>query len=66
MSDNKNRDSWTDYIQLGIELSLYVVLFFFAGYIGDIYLKTKPYLTVTGAVFGILSVFYVLWKKFLR
>lgn len=66
MSDKKNEENWTRYVQLGLELSSYVIVFFFVGYFIDFYFKTKPYFTVVGALFGILSVFYVLWKRFLK
>ncbi|MCX7648865.1 MAG: AtpZ/AtpI family protein [Elusimicrobiales bacterium] len=66
MPDKKNEENWTGYLQLGLELSSYVIVFFFAGYFIDFYFETKPYFTVFGALFGILSVFYVLWKRFLK
>uniref|UniRef100_A0A7C4M0G5 AtpZ/AtpI family protein n=1 Tax=candidate division CPR3 bacterium TaxID=2268181 RepID=A0A7C4M0G5_UNCC3 len=62
----KDNDNWTAYIQLGLELSSYVAAFFFAGYFLDVYFKTRPYFTVSGASLGVFSVFYILWKKFLR
>jgi len=66
MAYKKDEENWVRYVQLGLELSSYVIVFFFLGYFVDFYFKTKPYFTVAGSLFGILSVFYVLWKKFLK
>ncbi|MEW5951051.1 MAG: AtpZ/AtpI family protein [Elusimicrobia bacterium] len=62
----EREDNWTSYVQLGLELSLYVIIFSFLGFWLDYKLNTKPFLTLSGAFLGIISVFYVLWKRFLR
>lgn len=62
----EKEDSWTSYVQLGLELSLYVIIFSFLGFWSDYKLNTKPFFTLSGAFLGIISVFYVLWKRFLR
>lgn len=62
----EKEDNWTSYVQLGLELSLYVIVFSFLGFWLDYKLNTKPFLTLSGAFLGIISVFYVLWKRFLR
>lgn len=62
----KEKDSWQKYIQLGIEIAGYVVVFLFIGYFMDNYFNTRPYFMLVGIFFGIFSVFYVLWKRFLR
>ncbi|NLH39686.1 MAG: AtpZ/AtpI family protein [Elusimicrobia bacterium] len=59
-------DSWQRYLQLGLELSLYIIIFTFLGYYLDIKFETKPYLTFTGVFLGMFGVFYSIWKKFLR
>jgi len=60
------KENWTDYIQIGIELCVSVLFFTAIGFWGDLKFKTKPYLTLIGAFLGIISVFYILWRKFLR
>lgn len=60
------KQGWGLYVQLGIELAFYVIIFFFLGYFLDIRFNKKPYFTITAIVFGILSVFYNLWKRFLK
>lgn len=60
------KDRWTDYLQLGFEVCIYVLVFFFLGYYLDKYLNTKPYIMLIGIFLGIFSVFYVIWKRFLR
>ncbi len=61
-----NKEDWKNYLQLGLEIALPVLFFFFAGYFLDKYFQTKPYLTLTGIVISICGVFYNIWKKFLR
>ncbi|MEF3280652.1 MAG: AtpZ/AtpI family protein [Elusimicrobiota bacterium] len=63
---NINKDKWTQHLQLGFEISAYVVIFFFIGYLLDNYFNSRPYLTLVGIFFAIVSVFYVIWKRFLR
>ncbi|PIS46813.1 MAG: hypothetical protein COT17_06570 [Elusimicrobia bacterium CG08_land_8_20_14_0_20_51_18] len=60
------KENWTDYLQIGLELSVSVLAFLAAGYFLDFKLGTKPFLTLGGAFLGISSVFYLLWKRFLR
>lgn len=59
-------DFWTSYIQLGLELSISVLAFSAIGYWLDIKFSSKPWLTLSGSFIGIVSVFYILWKNFLR
>jgi F0F1-type ATP synthase assembly protein I len=68
MEDKKiqKKDNWQKYLQLGLELSLYIIIFTFLGYYLDIKFSTKPYLTFTGVFLGMFGVFYSIWKKFLR
>jgi len=62
----ERRENWTEHLQLGLELAVGVIVFFFIGYIIDLYFNTKPYFTLIGSVFGIVSVFYIIWKRFLK
>lgn len=61
-----NKENWTQYLQLGLELSLSVIIFLFIGYALDIFFNTKPFFTLGGVFFGLFSVFYILWKKFIK
>lgn len=62
----KEENSWTAYAQLGLELSVSVLIFIFAGYFLDNKLSTRPWFTLSGAFLGIVSVFYILWKNFVK
>jgi|YelNatPaOPRAMG01_1025707.scaffolds.fasta_scaffold691839_2 F0F1-type ATP synthase assembly protein I len=57
-------DEWKNYLQLGFEITFYVIFFVFGGYYLDIYFSTKPYLTLVGTIFSIIALIYVLWKRF--
>lgn len=60
---NKN-DDWKKYLQIGLEVCMYIIFFVLGGYYLDIYFSTKPYLTLLGAFFSIVAFIYTLWKRF--
>jgi F0F1-type ATP synthase assembly protein I len=61
MNDN---NEWKKYLQIGLEICMYVIFFVFGGYYLDIYFSTKPYLTFTGVLFSMFALFYTLWRRF--
>lgn len=57
---------WKKHLNLGLEIFGYVFFFFFSGYYLDSYLNTSPVFMVFGVIMAIVSVFYILWKRYLR
>ena len=53
------------YLSLGFEMIVPVVLFMFAGYMLDGWLGSGPWLFLVGALVGIAVGFYNLFRRFL-
>lgn len=57
---------WKKHINLGLEIAGYVVFFVFGGYFLDVYFKTSPYMLALGCLFSVFSVFYIIWKRYIK
>ncbi len=57
---------WKRHINLGIEIAVSVFVFVFSGYYIDKYFNTSPFGILAGVMVGIISVFYIIWKRYLR
>lgn len=57
---------WKRHLNLGLEILSYVCVFFFSGYYLDLYFDTSPVFMIFGVAMAIVSVFYILWKRYLK
>ncbi|MGC8866615.1 MAG: AtpZ/AtpI family protein [Elusimicrobiales bacterium] len=57
---------WKKHLNLGIEIAVYVCVFVFSGYYLDKYLCASPFFLLLSTIFAIISVFYVMWKRYLK
>ena len=60
------RSDWKKHLNLGLEIVSYVLVFFYGGYYLDKYLDTFPFFTLFGSAIAIISVFYTLWRRYIR
>lgn len=60
------RNDWRKHLNLGLEISVYVAVFAFIGYYLDKKTRLTPVFTVFGTVMSFLSVFYVIWKRYIK
>ena len=69
MARDPDHDHWSDsirsgasYMHLGIQSALTVVIFTGGGILADGWLGTSPWLTLLGALIGIIGLFYILFR----
>ncbi|MCM2267193.1 MAG: AtpZ/AtpI family protein [Elusimicrobiales bacterium] len=60
------KENWWDYAQIGLELAGAVLLGLWLGYWLDGRLGTRPWLTLAGALLGLVGGFYRVAKELFR